>query len=87
MQLGRGEAIEDTAMVLSRMVDAIVLRTGPQVLVELDRHAWVPVINALTYQHHPCQALADAQTLAERFGDLAGLGSPGSATATTAASR
>jgi ornithine carbamoyltransferase len=74
MQLGRGEAIEDTAMVLSRMVDALVLRTGPhEKIVELDRHASVPVINALTYSHHPCQALADAQTLAERFGDLRGL--------------
>ena len=41
--------------------------------MELDRHAGVPVINGLTYEHHPCQALADAQTLRERFGDLAGL--------------
>ena len=56
------------------MVDAIMLRTGPhETLVELDRHAGVPVINGLTYEHHPCQALADAQTLRERFGDLAGL--------------
>ena len=74
MQLGRGEAIEDTALVLSRLVDAIVLRTGPhEKLVELDDHAAVPVVNALTYDHHPCQALADAQTLAERFGALGGL--------------
>jgi ornithine carbamoyltransferase len=74
MQLGRGEAIEDTALVLSRLVDAIVLRTGPhEKLVELDQHAAVPVVNALTYDHHPCQALADAQTLAERFGPLPGL--------------
>ena len=74
MQLGRGESIEDTAKVLGRMVDAIMLRTGPQAtLVELDRHAGVPVINGLTYEHHPCQALADAQTLRERFGDLSGL--------------
>ena len=74
MQLGRGESIEDTAKVLGRMVDAIMLRTGPhETLVELDRHAGVPVINGLTYEHHPCQALADAQTLRERFGDLTGL--------------
>jgi ornithine carbamoyltransferase len=74
LQLGRGETVEDTAKVLSRMVDAIVLRTGPhEKLEELDRHAGVPVINGLTYEHHPCQALADAQTLAERFGDLRGL--------------
>jgi len=74
MQLGRGETIEDTARVLGRMVDAVMLRTGPHAtLVELDRHAGVPVINGLTYEHHPCQALADAQTLRERFGTLAGL--------------
>lgn len=74
MQLGRGETIEDTAKVLGRMVDAIMLRTGPHAtLEELDRHAGVPVINGLTYEHHPCQALADAQTLRERFGDLSGL--------------
>jgi len=74
MQLGRGETVEDTAKVLGRMVDAIMLRTGPHAtLEELDRHAGVPVINGLTYEHHPCQALADAQTLRERFHDLAGL--------------
>jgi ornithine carbamoyltransferase len=71
MQLGRGETIEDTARVLGRMAEAIVLRTGPHAtLEELDRHAGVPVVNGLTYEHHPCQALADAQTLRERFGDL-----------------
>lgn len=74
MQLGRGESIEDTAKVMGRMVDAIMLRTGPHAtLEELDRHAGVPVINGLTYEHHPCQALADALTLRERFGDLRGL--------------
>ena len=74
MQLGRGETIEDTAKVLGRMAEAIMLRTGPhETLLELDRHAGVPVINGLTYEHHPCQALADAQTLRERFGDLRGL--------------
>jgi ornithine carbamoyltransferase len=74
MQLGRGESIEDTAKVMSRMVDAMMLRTGPHAtLEELDRHSDVPVINGLTYEHHPCQALADALTLRERFGDLSGL--------------
>ena len=74
MQLGRGETIEDTAKVLGRMADAIMLRTGPhETLLEFDRHAGVPVINGLTQAHHPCQALADAQTLRERFGDLPGL--------------
>jgi ornithine carbamoyltransferase len=74
MQMGRGETIEDTAKVLSRMVDAIVLRTGPHAtLEELDRHASVPVINSLSYGHHPCQALADALTLRQRFGTLAGI--------------
>jgi len=74
LQLGRGETIEDTARVLSRMVDAIVLRTGPHAkLEELDAHSGVPVINGLTYEHHPCQALADAMTLRERFGALSGL--------------
>ena len=74
MQMGRGETIEDTAKVLSRMVDAIVLRTGAhETLEELDRYATVPVVNSLSYAHHPCQALADALTLMQRFGDLAGL--------------
>jgi ornithine carbamoyltransferase len=74
MQLGRGEAIEDTARVMSRLVDLIVVRTGAHAQIEaLDRHADVPVVNGLTYEHHPCQALADAQTLRERFGPLAGL--------------
>ncbi len=74
MQLGRGETVEDTAKVLGRMVDAIVLRTGPHATIEeLDRNAGVPVINGLTHEHHPCQALADAQTLRERFDDLPGL--------------
>jgi ornithine carbamoyltransferase len=73
LQLGRGETIEDTAKVMGRWVDAIVLRTGPHAAIEeLDRHAGVPVINGLTYAHHPCQALADAQTIRERFGTLSG---------------
>lgn len=74
MQMGRGETVEDTAKVLSRMVDAIVLRTGAHAtLEELDAHASVPVVNSLSYAHHPCQALADALTLRQRFGRLAGL--------------
>ena len=73
-QMGRGETVEDTAKVLSRFVDAIVLRTGPhERLLEMDRGADVPVVNGLTHAHHPCQALADAQTVRERFGELAGL--------------
>lgn len=73
-QLGRGEAIQDTALILSGLVDAVVLRTGPhEKLTDLDRYGSIPVINALTYDHHPCQGLADALTLRERFGDLRGL--------------
>ena len=74
MQLGRGEAIQDTALILSGIVDALVLRTGPhQKLVDLAEYASIPVVNALTYEHHPCQGLADILTLREHFGDLAGL--------------
>ena len=74
MQLGRGEAIQDTALILSGIVDALVLRTGPhQKLVDLAEYASIPVINALTYEHHPCQGLADVLTLREHFGDLAGV--------------
>lgn len=74
MQMGRGETIQDTALVLSRMVDAIVLRTGAhETIQELAAHATVPVINSLTYAHHPCQGLADVMTLQERFGDVRGL--------------
>ena len=74
MQLSRGESVRDTALVLSRHVAAIGIRTGPDELVEeLAEHATVPVINMLTAGHHPCQALADLQTLAETFGTLEGL--------------
>jgi ornithine carbamoyltransferase len=74
MQLSRGESIADTARVLSRMVDAIVIRSGShQRVAELAAAATVPVVNALTPLHHPCQAIADLLTLRERFGDLAGL--------------
>jgi ornithine carbamoyltransferase len=71
MQLSRGESPRDTALVLSRHVDAIAIRTGPDELVEeLAQHATVPVINMLTARHHPTQALADLQTLQESFGSL-----------------
>jgi ornithine carbamoyltransferase len=74
MQLGRGEALEDTALILSGMVDALVLRTGPhEKIVDLARFASIPVVNALTYEHHPCQGLADLMTLQEVFGDVRGL--------------
>jgi ornithine carbamoyltransferase len=74
LQLARGESPRDTALVLSRMVHAIGIRTGPHETVEqLARHARIPVINLLTHDHHPCQALADLMTLRERFGGVAGL--------------
>jgi ornithine carbamoyltransferase len=74
LQLARGESPRDTALVLSRMVCAIGVRTGPHEPVEeLAQHASVPVINMLTRDHHPCQALADLMTLRERFGALDGL--------------
>jgi ornithine carbamoyltransferase len=74
LQLGRGETLDDTARVLSGYVSAIVVRTFAQRTVEaLAAAADVPVINGLTDEHHPCQALADLLTLRERFGDLAGL--------------
>jgi ornithine carbamoyltransferase len=74
MQLSRGESAADTARVLSRYVDAIVIRSGSHERVaELAAAAAVPVVNALTPLHHPCQALADLLTLRERSGDLAGL--------------
>jgi ornithine carbamoyltransferase len=74
MQLSRGESPRDTALVLSRHVAAIGIRTGPDEMVqELAAHAGVPVINMLTRDHHPCQALADVLTLREEFGHTAGL--------------
>jgi ornithine carbamoyltransferase len=73
-QLGRGETIADTARVMSRYVDAIVWRTGDQSRIdEMATGSTVPVVNALTDQFHPCQVLADLQTVRERFGRLAGL--------------
>jgi ornithine carbamoyltransferase len=74
MQVSRGESVRDTALVLSRFVHAIGIRTGPHAVVEeLAAHSSVPVINMLTAEHHPCQALADLLTLRERFGRLEGL--------------
>jgi ornithine carbamoyltransferase len=74
LQLERGESIRDTALVLSRYVHAIGVRTGPQAtLEELAAYATVPVINMLTYEHHPCQVLADLVTLRELFGRLEGV--------------
>src|SRR6266545_4019169 len=74
LQLGRGETIKDTARVLSRYLDAIMIRTFEQSDVEdLSEHASIPVINGLTDSAHPCQALADAMTIRERFGRLEGL--------------
>ena len=74
LQLSRGESVGDTARVLSRYLDAIVIRSGShESVAELAREAEVPVVNALTPLHHPCQALADLMTLRERFGDLDGL--------------
>jgi len=74
MQLSRGESAKDTALVLSRHVDAIGVRTGADaILEELAADAAVPVFNMLTAGHHPCQALADLMTLRETFGALEGL--------------
>jgi ornithine carbamoyltransferase len=74
LQLARGESPRDTALVLSRMVHAVGIRTGPHETVEqLAAHARIPVINMLTHEHHPCQALADLMTLRERFGRVEGL--------------
>jgi ornithine carbamoyltransferase len=74
LQLGRGETLKDTATVLSRYLDAIMIRTFAQEDVEeLARHASIPVINGLTDSAHPCQALADVMTIRERLGRLAGL--------------
>jgi len=74
LQLGRGETVKDTARVLSRYLDAIMIRTFAQADVEeLAEHADVPVINGLTDSAHPCQALADVMTIRERFGRLEGL--------------
>jgi ornithine carbamoyltransferase len=73
-QLGREETLQDTAKVLSRYVDAIVWRTyGQARLAAMAETATVPIVNALSDQFHPCQVLADLQTIAERAGSLRGL--------------
>ncbi len=73
MQLGRGETLADTARVLSRYVDAIMVRTlDSDELAELARHASVPVINGLTKRSHPCQVLADVMTFEEHRGSIRG---------------
>src|SRR5438445_95529 len=74
LQLGRGETLRDTATVLSRYLDALMIRTYAQDDVEeLARHASIPVINGLTDASHPCQALADVMTIRERFGRFEGV--------------
>lgn len=74
IQMGRGETIRDTAMTMSRYLDGIIIRTfGHRNVVELARGATIPVINALSDQSHPCQALADYQTVLEMKGKLEGL--------------
>ncbi len=74
LQLGRGETIRDTAVVLSRYLDALMIRTFAQDDVEeLAAHATIPVINGLTDSAHPCQALADVMTIREQLGRLEGV--------------
>ena len=73
MQIGRGETIADTARVLSRYVDAVMMRTNdPEKIEELARHATIPVINGLTDRSHPCQLMADVMTYEEHRGSIAG---------------
>ncbi|MCW3010054.1 MAG: ornithine carbamoyltransferase [Solirubrobacterales bacterium] len=73
MQLSRGESVKDTARILSRHVQAVGVRTGPDALLEeLAAEGTIPVFNMLTAGHHPCQALADLLTMREAFGELAG---------------
>ena len=73
LQLDRGEPVEDTSRVMSRMVDIIVIRANQHETVErFAAHSRVPIVNALTDRHHPCQLLADIQTYVERRGDIRG---------------
>lgn len=72
-QMGRGEPIQDTAKVISSMVDIIMIRTfGHDIIEEFAKHSSVPVINALTDKYHPCQLLADLQTYIEHRGSIQG---------------
>jgi ornithine carbamoyltransferase len=74
LQIGKRESVSDTAKVLSRYVQGIMIRTYAHAMVEeLAGHSTVPVINGLTDSHHPCQILADLQTMAERYKKLKGL--------------
>jgi ornithine carbamoyltransferase len=74
MQLGGAESIEDTAKVLSRFVDGVMIRISDHALVEeLARHSSIPVVNALTDRSHPCQIMADIMTIEEKFGGVQGL--------------
>ena len=74
MQLGRGEIVEDTAQVLSRYLSAVMIRSNShETVTKLADHATIPVINGLSDLEHPCQILADAMTMRERFGTLEGL--------------
>src|SRR5581483_696163 len=73
MQLGRGETLADTARVLSRYIDAIMIRAlDPQAAAELARHGSIPVINGLTRRSHPCQIMADVMTFEEHRGPIRG---------------
>jgi ornithine carbamoyltransferase len=74
LQIARGEALRDTALVLERQLDAVGVRTGPQSAIEeLARYSSIPVFNMLTAENHPCQVLADLLTLLEAYGTLEGL--------------
>lgn len=74
LQLSRGETIKDTAQVLSRYLDAVVIRTfSHNTIEEFAKWSTVPVINALTDEHHPCQALADIMTIIEKRENFRGL--------------
>lgn len=74
LQIGRGESIADTARVLSRYIDGLMIRTFSQRMVEeMAKHAAIPVINGLTDTHHPCQILSDLFTIKEKKGNLKGL--------------
>src|SRR5690625_4965748 len=74
MQLGNGETIADTAQVLSRYVDVIMIRTfGHEIVEEMAEHATIPIINGLTDDAHPCQVLADLMTIYEKKGHFQGL--------------